>query len=79
MEDAATAEISRAQIWQWLHNGARLDDGRPITRELFEKLLAARSWGQSASRTWARIRASTSGHFEEAAAIFAQIVTCCEA
>src|SRR5216684_8676188 len=31
MEDAATAEISRAQVWQWLHHGARLQDGRPIT------------------------------------------------
>lgn len=35
MEDTATAEISRAQIWQWIHNpDARLDDGRPITLEL---------------------------------------------
>jgi len=31
MEDAATAEISRAQLWQWLHRGAKLDDGRPMT------------------------------------------------
>jgi malate synthase len=36
MEDAATAEISRSQIWQWLHNPhTRLDDGRPITVDLF--------------------------------------------
>ncbi len=34
MEDAATAEISRAQVWQWIHQGARLDDGRPITVSL---------------------------------------------
>jgi malate synthase len=34
MEDAATAEISRSQIWQWLHNGVRLDDGTPITVDL---------------------------------------------
>lgn len=35
MEDAATAEISRTQVWQWLHHpGARLDDGRGITPEL---------------------------------------------
>jgi malate synthase len=39
MEDAATAEISRSQIWQWIHNPhARLDDGRPITVELFRSL-----------------------------------------
>jgi malate synthase len=34
MEDAATAEISRSQIWQWTHHGARLEDGRPITADL---------------------------------------------
>ncbi|MBW3618148.1 MAG: malate synthase A [Proteobacteria bacterium] len=40
MEDAATAEISRTQIWQWLHHRAGLDDGRPITPELYQRLLA---------------------------------------
>jgi malate synthase len=39
MEDAATAEISRSQIWQQLHLGAKLDDGRPVTKELFETCL----------------------------------------
>jgi malate synthase len=38
MEDAATAEISRSQIWQWLHNGAKLDDGRAITPELLRQI-----------------------------------------
>ena len=38
MEDAATAEISRAQLWQWLHFGAELDDGRTFDRELFDSL-----------------------------------------
>jgi len=39
MEDAATAEISRSQLWQWLHHGnARLDDGREITADLYEQL-----------------------------------------
>jgi malate synthase len=38
MEDAATAEISRAQLWQWLHFEAPLDDGRSFTRELFDAL-----------------------------------------
>src|SRR6202048_1792562 len=36
MEDAATAEISRAQLWQWVHHGAVMDDGRPVTAELVE-------------------------------------------
>jgi len=40
MEDAATAEIARAQIWQWIHHGVQLDDGRPITRELVVAILA---------------------------------------
>ena len=39
MEDAATAEISRSQVWQWLHHNATLADGRPLTLELFGQLL----------------------------------------
>lgn len=40
MEDAATAEISRAQIWQWIrHPGGRLRDGRKVTTELFQAVL----------------------------------------
>ena len=39
MEDAATAEISRAQVWQWIHLRAALDDGRTVTRGLFEQVL----------------------------------------
>ena len=38
MEDAATAEISRSQVWQWLHNGIQLDTGRTVTRELVESI-----------------------------------------
>jgi malate synthase len=38
MEDAATAEISRAQIWQWINNQSKLDDGRTITLELYKSL-----------------------------------------
>jgi len=40
MEDAATAEISRSQIWQWIRHGARLTDGRPVTRELYQQVRA---------------------------------------
>jgi malate synthase len=39
MEDAATAEICRTQLWQWIRLGADLDDGRTITSELFVGLL----------------------------------------
>ncbi|MEU3162834.1 malate synthase A [Streptosporangium sp. NPDC006930] len=40
MEDAATAEISRSQIWQWIHNGIELaDTGAVVTRELVERII----------------------------------------
>ena len=38
MEDAATAEISRTQVWQWLHHNATLEDGRDVTESLFNQL-----------------------------------------
>ena len=38
MEDAATAEISRTQLWQWVHHGAKLDDGRPIDADLYRRI-----------------------------------------
>jgi malate synthase len=37
MEDAATAEISRAQLWQWLHHGVTLQDGQQLTKELYQQ------------------------------------------
>ena len=40
MEDAATAEISRSQVWQWVRHGATLADGRVVTRELVEAIIA---------------------------------------
>ena len=39
MEDAATAEISRAQVWQWIRHGAHLDDGRTVDLALCERIL----------------------------------------
>ena len=38
MEDAATAEIARGQVWQWVHHEAELDDGRTVTPELVREL-----------------------------------------
>lgn len=40
MEDAATAEICRTQVWQWLRHGATLDTGRPITKPDFDRILS---------------------------------------
>jgi malate synthase len=41
MEDAATAEISRTQVWQWTHHGAKLADGRPVDAPLVRQTIAA--------------------------------------
>jgi len=49
MEDAATAEISRSQLWQWVHTGAQLSDGRTVTADLVRTELAAELAAQQAS------------------------------
>src|SRR4029079_14296474 len=40
MEDAAIAEISRSQVWQWIHQDRATEDGTPITRDYVEDLIA---------------------------------------
>ena len=72
MEDAATAEISRTQIWQWLHHGATLDDGRVVTRALVEQLT-----DEEFDRVRDEMGAKRfeSGHFKEARALFTQVAT----
>jgi malate synthase len=55
MEDAATAEISRAQVWQWIKHGETLDDGRPITPDLVRTLATdelARIRGEIGDDDW---------------------------
>ncbi len=72
MEDAATAEISRSQIWQELHFGATLEDGQTVTRELFERLLAEemeRVKGEIGEAAYA------AGRFPEAIEIFRSLST----
>jgi malate synthase len=39
MEDAATAEISRSQVWQWLHNDVELSNGTTVTTKLVEQMI----------------------------------------
>jgi malate synthase len=39
MEDAATAEISRSQVWQWLHNGVSVAEGPKVTKDLVERII----------------------------------------
>ena len=73
MEDAATAEISRAQVWQWIRSPQGvLDDGRRVTVELFQQML---------DDELARIKAAVGeegysrGRYDEAGALFAHLTT----
>jgi malate synthase len=72
MEDAATAEISRSQIWQWIRSSAGvLDDRRNITVELFRQLLQEE---MVAIKEYLG-DAYTQGKYEEAAALFDTLIT----
>ncbi len=73
MEDAATAEISRSQIWQWIRSPkGTLEDGRKVTRELIRKLLPEEL---AKVRMLLGEEAWKSGRYEEAAGLFDQIST----
>jgi malate synthase len=66
MEDAATAEIARAQIWQWIRHGQKLNDGRPITRQMYETIR-----GQEMSK----LSKPGQGKFSEAAEILDSLIS----
>ena len=73
MEDAATAEISRSQIWQWIRSPKGvLEDGRKVTVELFRQLLAEEL--PKVKTTLGEI-AYAAGRYEEAAKLFEQITS----
>jgi malate synthase len=72
MEDTATAEISRAQIWQWLHHGAELDDGQVVTVDLFQRILGEE---MERIRTMVGPQRFAAGRFREARDLFARIST----
>jgi malate synthase len=63
MEDAATAEICRAQVWQWVKHGAQLTDGRPVTKELVALVIQEQKTKLGGAR------------MEAAARIFQQMMT----
>jgi malate synthase len=75
MEDAATAEISRTQVWQWLRHGAALDDGQPLGAERFRGILR---------EELERLRAALgpekydAGRFEQARSLFDRMSTSAE-
>lgn len=64
MEDAATAEISRSQVWQWIHQDVATDDGRPITRERVEGLL---------DELLASLPRAADDRFDDAAELFREV------
>jgi len=71
MEDAATAEISRAQVWQWAKHGAKLEDGRPVTPELVKSTIAeelARMKDRAGAERFAK------GKYETAAQLFEKMM-----
>ena len=68
MEDAATAEISRSQIWQWMRSPKGvLEDGRKVTPEVFKQLL-----GEELGKVKA---GENEGKYDEAAKLFEKITT----
>ncbi len=71
MEDAATAEISRTQVWQWVHHSATLDDGRKLTFELYVQLYTSEleaMQGRIGANAWA------AGKYAEAAQLFDRMI-----
>ncbi len=69
MEDAATAEISRSQVWQWVHNGSKLEDGTTVSADLVREVL---------DEEMAKIQDSLDGssgehNFETARTVFEQV------
>jgi malate synthase len=70
MEDAATAEISRAQVWQWVHYGITLADGNKATVSLLDRLIGEE---MARVRTEVGAEAYDHGRFAEAIALFRRL------
>ncbi len=71
MEDAATAEISRTQVWQWIKHKAKLDDGREVTLELYRSLVPSEL---EKIKGYVGAEAYENGKFEKAVEIFDQLI-----
>jgi malate synthase len=72
MEDAATAEISRTSIWQWIHHQKTLSNGKPVTKTLFRQMLAEEMRVIQDELGEHRF---SSGRFDDAARLMEQITT----
>ena len=73
MEDAATAEICRAQVWQWVKHGAKLDDGRAVTAEMVR-----RDTDEQLEKLKSRATLTPGSRFADAGRIFEQMMTSAE-
>ena len=71
MEDAATAEISRTQLWQWIWHDASLDDGRVVTRELVARIVDEELAQITATLGAERMRM---GRFADAVTLFLDLI-----
>ena len=69
MEDAATAEISRSQIWQWLHNDIELAEGPKVSRELVEQIIGE----ELATIKAQQGDAFDEGQYEQATSLFTEV------
>jgi malate synthase len=69
MEDAATAEISRSQVWQWIHNDVKLSNGQTVTRELVETVVEE----EMAKIRETKGEAFAKGRWDDARATFAEM------
>ena len=72
MEDAATAEISRTQVWQWIHHGASLSEGRPLSLSYFQSIVTEEM--ERVRREIGSQRFET-GRFSEACDLFVRLST----
>ena len=73
MEDTATVEICRAQIWQWIHHSAKLLDGPSITRELFQTILKEE---MARIRAGVGLQANEEPNYKTAGDLLDSLVTC---
>jgi malate synthase len=70
MEDVATAEISRSQVWQWIRHSSRLGDGSPVTADLVREVAddeLAKVRERLGDEIWKK------GRFEEARLVFEEV------
>ena len=69
MEDAATAEISRAQLWQWVHHHAVMDDGLPVTEAMVEAVIK-----DELAMTKPKVDAARFAAYEQAAKLMRELI-----